>query len=1028
MGNFSIAVFFLMMSLGIFPNQTFAASTDEYPPSQDSIVNGTYEWARSDLILATINGKQYRFIDSDPYDNTLRYEINSQQSICDGKISFSDNSPTSKAKIDIDFGPTCNQTNPNAIEKVIAKSENANVWFVWFNQDSIVQVSDNGNTDRQYVRESAGSSVFVQKGVDNCADKLILRSGTPAYVNLYRFDGEEGSSPQDLISAGDLGLLKPAGCKLYSTYVVGGKRDKIVNYGLGETQNAGVAPSDKPLGGESGGNSDNPSCEGSIDNGFGWIICPALDLIDKFISGTEAIIASKLAVDTGTFDDSLDTGSDLRETWTVMARVASGLLVIVALFMIFSTALNFDFVSAYTLKKVLPRIVIGAIGIWLSWPLVVTYVSFMNDLGRGVASLMYSAFPNDIKSIGLEGIVAIAAQSSGMGTDIAAGALFTGLAAASIGSIGIFGLIAAAIAVATAILVGIFVLAIREMLIIVFVVFAPIAIASWILPNTSKIWKFWSSNFNKLLLMFPMIMALFASAKIVAYVSAKAANANTGFLEVLFPLIIYVTPFFFLPKLFKSAGGILTGITGAVNKAGARTTGGVQKSVQGLADARKKVKADQRAASGRIATGSGYRVPFTDKRLASTAMLARAAQRAKAGQAYIPISSGSRTAAALQYSRTSQSNVLAMQKEIEETAGGDLDARKAIASGATLESLSSELRQDGTRKTTEDYAKDTALATRMKANGTSRYLGDRYAQAGATLGLAAMGRADEKHISTMASNFGDDQQTASALVSQSTRSAKSAGQLSVGNMKYDYTTGSVGYEYVDSTGKESIVTEASPEYQAARLIQTRNSLRTMSASDLSGLATKIDDDGNAVFKDPVVQEVFSSDTDLANRVLRDENVKLTEQTKDVLKSLGAEPLPIPVQEVRVVSDENNVSPGAPSANIPPTTTNLPNPASPAGQLNPQIILPQQQPSGSPSTSQINVEPARLYEREVWKSMGHENVQRAIISRGGIQALNEADLLSIANEYGGETAGEAARSELRNRGILSEDSGVERPLP
>jgi len=60
-------------------------------------------------------------------------------------------------------------------------------------------------------------------------------------------------------------------------------------------------------------------------------------------------------------------------------------------------------------------------------------------------------------------------------------------------------------------------------------------------------------------------------------------------------------------------------------------------------------------------------------------------------------------------------------------------------------------------------------------------------------------------------------------------------------------------------------------------------------------------------------------------------------------------------------------------------------------------------------------------------MGHDNVQNAINTRGGVEAMHEADLPHIANEYGGQAAGEAAKNELRNRGLLGERP-TRGPLP
>ena len=71
-------------------------------------------------------------------------------------------------------------------------------------------------------------------------------------------------------------------------------------------------------------------------------------------------------------------------------------------------------------------------------------------------------------------------------------------------------------------LAGFFLLTLRQLLILVLVLFAPLAILSWIFPGNDKLWKLWWETFTKMLLAFPLIMLLIGGTRIVAYVISKS--------------------------------------------------------------------------------------------------------------------------------------------------------------------------------------------------------------------------------------------------------------------------------------------------------------------------------------------------------------------------------------------------------------------------------------------------------------------------------------------------------------------------
>jgi hypothetical protein len=67
-------------------------------------------------------------------------------------------------------------------------------------------------------------------------------------------------------------------------------------------------------------------------------------------------------------------------------------MVIAGLVVVIAQALGTELLDAYTLRKVLPRILIAAVGITLSWQLMEFFVTLTNDLGYGVRHLTSAPF------------------------------------------------------------------------------------------------------------------------------------------------------------------------------------------------------------------------------------------------------------------------------------------------------------------------------------------------------------------------------------------------------------------------------------------------------------------------------------------------------------------------------------------------------------------------------------------------------------------------------------------------------------
>ncbi|MGH7238410.1 MAG: hypothetical protein ACREGF_07805, partial [Candidatus Saccharimonadales bacterium] len=206
------------------------------------------------------------------------------------------------------------------------------------------------------------------------------------------------------------------------------------------------------------------------------------------------VINSYLTVPGSFFDKGQDPGKEIYVAWQSMRNIALVLLVVFALIMILSQALAVGPFDAYTVKKLLPRILVAIILVTLSWPLLGAMVAISNGVGEGVRQLIATPFNN------------IPASKLGGG----AGGLAL-LGAGGIASVlGVLGAFSFGLSAVIALFTGLFIIILRQMAVIFLAVFAPIAIICYALPGTEKVWKIWWDSFFGALLLFPIIEGLIA--------------------------------------------------------------------------------------------------------------------------------------------------------------------------------------------------------------------------------------------------------------------------------------------------------------------------------------------------------------------------------------------------------------------------------------------------------------------------------------------------------------------------------------
>lgn len=310
---------------------------------------------------------------------------------------------------------------------------------------------------------------------------------------------------------------------------------------------------------------------------LGWIVCPFLSWAGNAATELyEKIVEPRLQVDPTLFNSKAAGENNVEKAWQSFRDIANIIFIILLLIVIFSQLTGIG-IDNYGIKKVLPRLIIAAILINLSYLICMILVDLSNILGNGFQG-MFDALGSELHpTIKMDG-VAFNGGSAGEEVDIVSniasvgvfGALVTGVGLAFWGGAAtVLSLLISGIGVLISLFFLFILLAAREAIIIILVAISPLAVVAYMLPNTKKLFDKWWKMLEGLLLVYPIAGLLVGGGNYVS--KLLLVNAPSDFFAWITAMVIGVMPIFFLPMVLKSAfsamgkvGGLLTGLgTGA---------------------------------------------------------------------------------------------------------------------------------------------------------------------------------------------------------------------------------------------------------------------------------------------------------------------------------------------------------------------------------------------------------------------------------------------------------------------------------
>ena len=301
--------------------------------------------------------------------------------------------------------------------------------------------------------------------------------------------------------------------------------------------------------------------------GVGWIVCPGTSFLANIIDGAYGVLEELINVD----PIPLEQDAPIHVVWDYLRNIANVIFVIVFIIIIYSQITGLG-ISNYGIKRMLPRLIIAAILLNLSYIVCAIGVDFSNIVGSGFRSIFNTIAEEALAngtvsdaatSVSVAGVVA---TILGVGTAGTIGALalaggFSGL---------IWLLIPIVLSGAIAIISALITMAARQALILLLVMISPLAVAAYLLPNTERWFNRWLNTLISMIIFYPMFSILYGAANLAGLVMITSA---ANWLGVVLGIAVMVLPLFMSIPLLRMSGTVLGRIDGLVHRAAAPAHG-----------------------------------------------------------------------------------------------------------------------------------------------------------------------------------------------------------------------------------------------------------------------------------------------------------------------------------------------------------------------------------------------------------------------------------------------------------------------
>lgn len=300
---------------------------------------------------------------------------------------------------------------------------------------------------------------------------------------------------------------------------------------------------------DQGSKTTGNSCKDSL-GALGWVVCPSTGKISEAVDWLYDKIEQFLVVSPISTED----GSPIYEIWKYCRGLTNIVFIIFLLVVIYSQLTGFG-ISNYGLKKVLPKLIVTAVLVNLSFLICSLAVDVSNIVGNSLRGVFTSVEETTL-----------ATSTSGMGP-VSLSSIFNALVTGGTLAIGagaiafefgmIWMLIPIALGAIVAVVTGLITIALRQAVVALLIMISPLAMVAYMLPNTEQWFKKWKDLLTRMLVFYPMFSLLFGASSLAGFAIIMSAKDGFG---LLLGLAVQIFPLFFAWKLMQMSGTFLGGI------------------------------------------------------------------------------------------------------------------------------------------------------------------------------------------------------------------------------------------------------------------------------------------------------------------------------------------------------------------------------------------------------------------------------------------------------------------------------------
>ena len=305
-------------------------------------------------------------------------------------------------------------------------------------------------------------------------------------------------------------------------------------------------------------NSTSTSCD---VQGIGWIICPVsnwlADGIDYMYSALQEFLKTKPL-------ETTNQNSGIYLAWVIMRNISNVAFIVAFLVIIYSQLTSIG-ISNYGVKKMLPRLIIAAVLVNLSFTICAILLDLSNIAGYAFQDA-FMGIKNTISTVGEN--TSTWTWSEVISTALSNGALAVGAGYAvslALTTEILPMLVPAATLAGLTLLFILLIMAARQALIIILIIVSPLAFVCYLLPGTEKWFKKWRDLFLTMLVFFPAFAVVFGGAQLAGIIIIQNASGPNGAIMHVLGMLVQIIPLAITPLIMKLSGGVLGKFAGFVN-------------------------------------------------------------------------------------------------------------------------------------------------------------------------------------------------------------------------------------------------------------------------------------------------------------------------------------------------------------------------------------------------------------------------------------------------------------------------------